>query len=220
MSANLIALISKRNTEQSLFLRLPGELRNKIYAHVLAGMEYRVENYNGLCGKVSWKKANYYNENKDSYKVKKYRLAMVRTCRQIHEETKTIHAGLSTFHFTVAWMMVNWTIPQGTTSVVVHDTLPFDNALRPLGTSMSSIRDFAAAYVFWGDATTVTALRLQMVCRLPHHLRNVGRDDLRSIATPCVQQWVQGVREEVGAVKAGVIVTARLTYRSEELFTL
>ncbi|KAL1608306.1 hypothetical protein SLS60_003246 [Paraconiothyrium brasiliense] len=70
-------LIYKRNTEQSPFLRLPGELRNKVYADVLAGMDYRVENYNGLCGEVSWKQAKYHSANRDSYKGNKHRLSLV-----------------------------------------------------------------------------------------------------------------------------------------------
>ncbi len=75
---------ARQNQQQSPLLRLPPELRNKIYGYVLGGkvFQFRSEKYHELV--------------KSSMK-KKQNLALLGVCRQVYAETALLPFTLSTF---------------------------------------------------------------------------------------------------------------------------
>jgi hypothetical protein len=180
-------------------------------------MDYEVENYNGLCGPVSWKKAKYHNTQEDSYELNKNRLALTRTCRQIYEETKSTHGKLSTFHVTKAWKLVNWTTPLGAGSVVLHETVHFDGAFPEVRVFLPRLKDIVSAFVFWGDGATVENVCLQLEC---DHRGYLAHQHERNTLTQNVAVWMEDLRQQVGAIKAGVTFTGGVRYQRELLFAI
>ncbi|KAF2831587.1 hypothetical protein CC86DRAFT_141197 [Ophiobolus disseminans] len=80
--------IARRNASESPLLRLPGEIRNNIYAHILTGWELRVVFGNvfktvRLEIRDSDPSATYPPRTTEARSL----LACTRVCRQIHDET-------------------------------------------------------------------------------------------------------------------------------------
>ncbi|KAJ4350768.1 hypothetical protein N0V95_004445 [Ascochyta clinopodiicola] len=83
---------TKRNMKKSPFLRLPAELRNRIYGLIFTGQTYR---FNGQTQNLS-------AENRQAYRVyaaSNKPLAPLRVCRQMYYEAKNLPYTTSTFAF-------------------------------------------------------------------------------------------------------------------------
>ena len=76
-----------QNQRESPFLRLPAELRNKIYGYVLGGKDYK---------SPFWQA---FESSQDELLRDKESLSLLSVCRQIYKETSILPFQLNTFQF-------------------------------------------------------------------------------------------------------------------------
>ena len=187
---------SKNNTEFSLLLGLPGEIRNKIWEFAVGGTHYEVDYPVVRNGQVR----SEYRNLTDSDRIKKNRLALTRTCRQIYEETKTFHVRFSTYHLTSPFTLFEWSNKlTGAESVVVECPL-FISLLR-LQNYLDAGNVIVEGLPLWGRESTITEIELRV---LACNLTRVPDDSVKAEVMAWGEQWRQDVQNRIKAAKDGV----------------
>ncbi|USP77115.1 hypothetical protein yc1106_04389 [Curvularia clavata] len=88
--------MARQNQQQSPLLRLPAELRNKIFAYALGGRTFRFK----TTGNYPW-----YIKNVTKYK---HALALLQVCRQIYAETALLPFSTNTFSASRLYVLEEW----------------------------------------------------------------------------------------------------------------
>jgi hypothetical protein len=157
----------------------------------------------------------YHNEN-DSDLVKKNRLALLRTCRQIYEESKMFHAELSTYHFNDCMSFLHWPGLQPGANTVVIDcttTVPFLCAKW----FSDRVHTVTQGYVY-GVATIANVEFKIVVIHADHFPNDFVKREVMKWGLQCLHDAHEKVK--VNGCKAGPRFTLSVVHRGEKILTM
>ena len=213
-------------------LRLPGELRNFIYMYALQDNHYDVPIRLNNQGR-SYPVAIPLEDRSDTPRCSLHNgassgnhLALLRTCRQVYEETKGTHVQLSTFHFGNPASFNDFRFPSGVQSIVIHTSV----VLRPLGALPQlfwadgiSHADIAGAYALWGTTATIKNIHFEVECDHPVSWCR-EYDPMMGMIKQLVSQWalafVGETRKKTGAMQGKVNITITVfLWRGKVIFS-
>lgn len=202
------------DTKPSL-LKLPGELRNKIYTLVLGGTHYRVNRghrtFVGTMAAETW-----YRSENDSDLVKKNRLALLRTCRQIYEESKMFHAELSTYHFNDPMSFLCWPGLQPGAKTVVIDCITIVFFLCAKWFS-DRVQTVTRGYVY--DIATIANVEFKIVViDADHFPDDFIKREVMKWGLQCLHDTHEKVK--VNGFKSGPRFTLSVVHHGEKILTM
>ncbi|KAF2847859.1 hypothetical protein T440DRAFT_470672 [Plenodomus tracheiphilus IPT5] len=90
--------ITLKNFQSSLFLQLPGELRNRIYGYVLNNLSVHLYSQYKPCSAASCQTCQAPKDDWPIVHIHSYAVALSQVCRAVHAETQFLPSNLTELH--------------------------------------------------------------------------------------------------------------------------